>query len=152
MFNIQLVSVVVRLFAVWQITWGIRNLPAFWIFDISNVTIEQRIYTLAVAILMMAIGVYFWLFPLVIANKLISSQSSSELPNLNVKQFYKVGVSLIGISVLTDAIPNGGYALVALSLRSSPLDSSAYATIVRLIITIVMGFWLVFGTHKILEK
>ena len=145
MLNIQLVAIVVRLFAVSLVTYALRNLPAFWIFNQPEVTLEQRLYTVGFSILMLMVAIGLWLFPFTAAKKLVPDQSASEYPTLSEEQLQRTATSLLGLWTLIDAVPNGGYAVVALSMRSAPLDGAVYSTIARIIVEVAIGIWLLFG-------
>lgn len=147
MINVQIVAAVVRLFSVWLATWALRNLPAYWVFDQQGVTFSQRISVVAFSVLMLAIAVALWFFPFAVAKKLVPEQKVSEYPIVSQANFQRLATSLLGLWTLIDAVPNGGYALVALSMRSAPLDGGAYSTITQVAIRLIIGIWLLFGAE-----
>lgn len=147
--TVQIIGVVVRLFAVWLASWGLRTMPTFWIYNSPDVSFSMRMYVLITAVVMLLIAALLWTFPLTVAGKLVPGGSSTDHPTLSVEQLETTGAALLGIWVLIDAVPNCGYAIVAFSMRSAPLDGNAYTTIVRLILEIGIGVWLLFGANDI---
>ncbi|MDB6062006.1 MAG: hypothetical protein JWM78_2109 [Verrucomicrobiaceae bacterium] len=147
MLNTQIVGVTVRLFSVWIATWGLRNLPAFWVFGVSDAPLSARIFSYTISFLMLLIAMLLWHFPLTVTKKLIPVAANTESTNLNLPQFRNVCTSLLGLWVLSSAVPNSGYAVVVLLARSSPLDGAAHASIARLTLDILIGIWLLFGAR-----
>lgn len=149
MLNVQTVGVVVRLFAVWLATWALRNLPSFWIFNVPGTTPEMRSYALVVSILMLLIAITLWFFPLTVASKLISGKATAEYPTFSLEQIQSAGASLLGLWVLSSAVPNLGFYAVAIFVTGATVESGTYASIARLVIEVVIGLWLLFGARGI---
>jgi len=148
MLNLQIIATVIRLFSAWLVTWVLRNLPGYWVFDQPGVSLSQRLYVVAFSVLMLIVAAGLWFFPFAVAKTLVPGQSASEYPVVPQVHFQRVATSLLGMWVLIDTVPSGVYAIVALSMRAAPLDASARATIAQIVIRLIIGAWLLFGAER----
>ena len=98
---------------------------------------------------MLLIAIGLWFFPLTVASKLISGKTTTEYPAISLDQIQSVGASLLGLWVLSSAVPNLGYYAIAIFATGATVESGAFATIVRLTIEVVIGLWLLFGARGI---
>lgn len=146
--NIRHIAFAIRLFSIWLITWALRNLPAYWVFDLPSITERQRLYTIGFSALILMIGVVLLAFPFTVAQLLMPGRDEADYPAIPQAHFQHIATALLGLWVLSDAVPNGGYAIIALSMRSAPLDGSVYASLAQIVIRVAMGIWLLSGAKR----
>lgn len=151
MINIKLVGLFVRLFAVWLASWALRNLLAFWVFEMPGISAEAQIFTVLFSLLMLLLAAALWFFPLSVSSKLIPASTLSDHPMLSAVQIQSVGASLLGLWMLANTTPKLIYMAIALSARTTPLNAASYATIVQLLVEMAISFWLLLGARGILN-
>jgi hypothetical protein len=148
MLNVQIVGVAIRLFAIWLGTWGLRALLPFSIYNQAGVTTEARFYTLGVSVAMFLVALGLWLFPLSVANKLIPGSASADYPTLSAELLQRTGASLLGLWVLSNAVPESAYAIILFSTSPSTIEGPFfYPMIVRMVLNLAIGVWLLFGAR-----
>ena len=101
----QSLVVVVRLFALWLISYYITAAP--WIFVQSRRLSQDStaLYTLGAAVIVLALSAALWYFASWIAGRLIFGSSKVEGQTGAFDSWFSVGCALIGLWVLAKAIP-----------------------------------------------
>jgi len=136
----QIIAVAVRLFAVWLVLSGTGT--ALSIYFAGDLPLALTIAAVA-AILVLAL----WLFPQTIARKLLSSPVSESAATATPDLWLTMGCSLIGLWLLSSALPAVISNIFVLHFKSSALDDStrAYVGLARYLLEIVIALWLILG-------
>jgi hypothetical protein len=155
MTNAQIVGLGVRLFAVWLIVYVSRLGPGLWTFNQRQ---DDTIGIIVVAIvlsLMFLIAVLLWVFPLTVASKLIPRSSLAQSTSLPIEELQRCGFLLLGLWVLSSAIPSFiryGFLLYH-SLRPGAmveLGLNLPAAMLQTGTELIIGIWLLFGARGLL--
>lgn len=140
----QAVAVAVRIFAAWLGVTVLRNLASFAFLKQS----EMPGYGFSVTVIVLAalLVAALWLFPGTIARKLLSPDNAqleqSGSPNL----WLAMGCALLGLWLLTSALPTlifDTYALVRLSYGDD--RGNIPQSVMYYVVEVAIGLWLVFG-------
>jgi hypothetical protein len=155
MTNAQVVGIGIRLFAVWLVVYVLQNAPMLWLFGSREIGSAWAKVAVAVSVLMIFIAALLWCFPLKVASKLIPESSLSEKKPLPVAEFERTGFCLLGLWVLSQAIPLSGHYgyLLFHSLKHSgmvELGLNIPAGLVHALLQLAIGIWLLFGAKGLL--
>ena len=151
----QIVGLGVRLFAIWLVVSVLRHLPGMWQFNASGAAASDgstNVVVGVVAVLILALAAGLWFFPLTVASKLIPRSSKTDHLQLPVDQAQSVGFSLLGLWVLTNAVPDSFYWLFMTYQASRPnsmleLRANEYLYMVTTAVEVILGIWLLFGAR-----
>jgi hypothetical protein len=120
-------------------------------------------YLVATVLVPIAVGVLVWLFPLSLARSILPGNPDSSLDSLSRSDLYLAAISVLGLFVLSRAVPDLVFWLTRFLVESkmkqqgivpgsgSETTANFYATLVELGI----GTWLVFGSgaiYRFVEK
>lgn len=118
----QLVGMASRLFAIYML------FVAFQMFGIVNTVGDhfdapQSLYLMI--LLPLAVGVFLWSCPMLVAHKLVPRSQFSDTIDLPARQLVAAGAAIIGIWALVNALPYIG-ALFAAIVVSDPYTMKSY--------------------------
>jgi len=137
----QIVAVALRLFAVWLAIGALRALPSYFVESYPG-----RGYALFISALTCALALAMWFFPLTIARKLLSRETAEVRGTATPDTWLAAGCSLIGLWILTTAVPKIVYDLLVLNSTSGYDDTSQIRHwIVYNLLEVAIGIWLVLG-------
>ena len=100
----QIVTVTLRLLAIWLGIGVLRTLPSFVLFRASNPPgYTYALFTFALtAVLVLGL----WFFPATIAGKIVSSSSAESPQSTSPDTWFAMGCCLMGLWILTTTIPH----------------------------------------------
>lgn len=156
MTNAQIVGLGVRLFAIWLAIYVIRQTPGLIFVNTRDLQGPGLvIVTVAVAIVLLFISVALWRSPLAVAQKLIPQSTLDQPTRLPVEQLQTAAFCLLGLWLLTEALPHGVYVAMIVYHSSRPnasvnLSPWEYANIAQLVAELIIGLWLLFGAKGLL--
>ena len=102
---IQSLAVCVRLFSIWLLWHGLTTASRTY-FTAHNADQETSLVVFAIgAVIVTAICLFLWLFPIVVAKKILPKQADSTNDSPLFEDWFSVGCSLLGIWSLAKAIP-----------------------------------------------
>jgi hypothetical protein len=107
------------------------------------------------AIVLLFISAALWRWPLAVAQKLIPQSTLDQASRLPVEQLQTAAFCLLGLWLLTEALPHAAYVatIVYHSSRSKASMSHTpweYATISQVLAELIIGLWLLFGAKGLL--
>jgi hypothetical protein len=151
----QVIALGVRLFSVWLFVYVVRNVPGMWQYNSLEADSSANLVVAIVACVLFAVVAVLWLFPLTVANKLLPQTLHEDRINLPLEQVQAVGFSLIGLWVLTNAIPSALYWVLMSYYGAKPnsllhLSAKEYSLIASTVLELVLGIWLLFGAKGLL--
>lgn len=101
----QVVAVGIRLFAIWLAIYALKEAPGFLV-QLRKYDDQFAIgFTIAAVLIILGLLVVLWFFPRTIARRLLPGSAPAEPPVISPDAWFAVGCSLLGLWVLTDAIP-----------------------------------------------
>ena len=101
----QAVAVAVRLFGVWLAVYVVRSAPAFVLRARTYADGEAIVFAAVIGLGVIALVLALFFFPQLFARGLLAGQKEATLGAHSPREWFDVGCTLIGIWVLTDAIP-----------------------------------------------
>lgn len=147
----QIVGLGVRLFAIWLSFYVIRQTPGLIFVNTRDMPdASANVATVIVAIVLLLICVALWRFPLAVAKKLVPEAAPGQPTRLPVEQLEAAAFSLLGLWLLTEAIPHAVYVSMITYHSSRPnamvtLTPYNYATIAQMFAELGVGLWLLLG-------
>jgi hypothetical protein len=155
MTNAQIVALGVRLFAIWLAFYLLRHVPAMWVFGNQQPDSGFNATVVVVSVVLVLLTIALWMFPLAVARKLLPTATLDQPTPLPVEQLERAGFCLLGLWVLTEAVPRLIYAAVMFfySRRPDPsvdLGPSYYADLIYSAVTLILGVWLLLGAKGLL--
>lgn len=157
MTNQQIVALGVRLFCIWLAVYVLRDLPGLWTFGQHLAHDSRMMIGLGVYIAIVVLTVAaLWAFPLAIARKLLPRAAQEQPVSLApVEQMQRVGFCLLGLWLLTLAIPGLAYEVVLIRIYTRPgstleLQPQHYAALAQSLVELVLAVWLLFGARGLL--
>ncbi len=151
MTHAQIVGLGVRLFAVWLAVYLMRHVPGLWSFNVRDFEDPgAATAVIVVAVVMALIALLLWIFPLSVARKLVPKTALDQPTTLPVEQVQSVGFALLGLWVLTRAIPQVFFYAVMIYHANRPqsafaLEPRNYASMAYTFVELALGIWLVLG-------
>jgi hypothetical protein len=150
MSNAQIVALGVRLFAIWLAFYLLRQAPGLWALGARELGSGFVAIVALVTLLLVAATIALWLFPLWVARKLLPVATLDQPTPLPVDQVERAGFCLLGLWLLTDALPGLVHfgVLLAYAQRKdqfTELAAGHYADAAYAIIALLIGIWLLFG-------
>ena len=143
---LQLVAVGVRLFTAWLALVTLRD-GASLAFLPSD---QKPPLSVAIPVLVICalVVVALWTFPLSVARKLLPRESAEVQPHATPDLWLAMGCALIGLWLLTSALPSLVFNLYV-QAYSSPgaADESIGRLVIYYAAEVVIGLWLVFGAN-----
>ena len=156
MTNAQIVGLGVRLFAIWLLVYVLRVAPDLWAAILRYGDSTATFVSVAIAIFMALIAVALWFFPLTVASKLIPRSSLEHSTSLPVEDVQRCGFLLLGLWVLSSAIPTlvrYGFLLYFAHKERALLDLglNIAAAMLSVSVQLAIGVWLMFGARGLLR-
>jgi len=156
MTNAQVVALGVRLFCVWLAVYLLRQMPGLWSLTTNNLPDIGAATAVAIfTALMVLLIVLLWFFPLFVARKLLPEATLDGPTSLPFDQAQRVGFCLLGLWLLTEAVPRAVYAAVMVYYSAKPntavdLQPQNYAAMAQTFVELCLGLWLLFGARGLL--
>src|SRR4051794_3931292 len=156
MTNAQLVALGIRLFCIWLALYLVRRTFTLWsIYPQQLSEPGAAAFVIAVGLVLISVTIALWFFPLAVARKLIPKATLDQPTPLGVDQLQSAGFCLLGLWVLTEAVPRLVYmaTMIYYSIRPNPmvaLDPYTYAGMSQTIVELGIGLWLLFGARGLL--
>jgi hypothetical protein len=156
MTNAQIVGLGVRLFAIWLAIYILRQTPGLLFINAREMPDPGAvIVTIAVAIVLLFVCVALWRFPLAVAQTLIPQPTLDQPSRLPVEQLETAAFCLLGLWLLTEALPQAVYVAMIVYHSSKPnamvtLTPYNYAAIAQMFAELIVGLWLLFGAKGLL--
>ena len=156
MTNAQIVALGVRLFCIWLALYLIRHAPGLWSLNTQQFPDSGAATAVIIfSIILLAVTAGLWLFPLVVARKLIPRATLDQPTALPIEQVQSAGFCLLGLWVLTEAVPRLVYISFIMYHSTRPnamvsLEPQNYAGIAQTVIQFIVGLWLLFGARGLL--
>ncbi len=157
MTNAQVVALGVRLFCIWLAVYVLRYAPAFWAVNTSEMPGPKGASAvIVVTAILVAVIIALWLFPLAVARALLPRATLDHPTPLPIDQLQSAGFCLLGLWLLTGAIPEMVYeaAMVFYSTRPNAaveLRPQNYAAMAQTAVEFGLGLWLLFGAKGLLS-
>ena len=152
----QFVALGVRLFCIWLAVYILRYAPAFWLLgQQSSITTDEAPVVIGTLILV-AIVVALWLFPLTVARKLLPRSALDQPISMPAhEQIEQAGFCLLGLWLLTQAIPSLAFEGFVFYLYTRPgsdlgLRPQEYAALARALVDLALALWLLFSAKGLL--
>jgi hypothetical protein len=157
MTNAQVVALGVRLFSIWLALYLVRHVPAMWSLNTQQFPDSGAAAAVViVSFILIAVAVSLWFFPLTVARKLIPKATLDQPTPLPIDQLQSAGFCLLGLWVLTEAVPRSVYITFIVYHSTRPnamvaLEPHNYAAIAQTVIELAVGLWLLFGARGLLR-
>ena len=156
--KVQIVGIAVRLFAIFLFLYTVRYasglLPRAAASPPDNVSL---LFIFVIALFPILAAILLWFFPLTVATKIVPNiKKEIKASSLNASEIEAVAFSVMGLWVLTFAIPDVFYwvtfafLLKNIEVGNLHLTPDNVASIVTTVVELVIGFWLLLGSRGIL--
>lgn len=152
----QFVALGVRLFCIWLAIYILRYAPAFWLTEQQTSTTHDAAPLVIGTLIMVAIIVALWLFPLTVARTLLPRSALDQPISLPAhEQIERACFCLMGVWLLTQAIPSLVFEGFVFYLYTRPgselgLRPQEYAALARALVELGLAIWLLFGAKGLL--
>jgi hypothetical protein len=155
MTNAQIVGLGVRLFAIWLFVYVLQLAPNLWVFthrDGDTIMMTMGVITPALLVL---VAVALWFFPLTVASKLIPRSALAQSTSLPIEDLQQCGFLLLGLWVLSNAIPSFVRYVFFLYYFLGPhatldLGTNIPGGMLFSSVQLIIGIWLLFGARGLL--
>ena len=147
----QTLAVAVRLFAIWLAIYWVRFVPGFYFEGLRQDDSSALAIALVTSVFAILCLLVLWFFPRMIARGLLPSPTAEPAPTASPDVWFSVGSTLLGLFVMTTAVPALLRNLAVLFLtRSGEMDTSnlKYA-LFYYSVEFVIGLWLILGAKGI---
>jgi hypothetical protein len=136
----QIIAVAVRLLAIWLAVQGTGTALSIYQSGESHFAL---IFALCAAVLVTLL----WMFPQSIARKVLSTSETQSTVPATPDTWLTMGCALIGLWLMSSAVPSLIGELLALHLVGSQLNDTTgiYVWIVRFVLEIAVALWLILG-------
>jgi hypothetical protein len=157
MTNAQVVALGVRLFCIWLALFIVRHAPALWSLNTQQFPDSGAAgAVIIVSVVLIVVTIALWFFPLAVARKLIPKATLDQPTPLPIDQLQSAGFCLLGLWVLTEAVPRLVYIIFIVYHSTRPnamvaLEPHNYAAIAQTIVELGIGSWLLFGAKGLLR-
>ena len=144
---LQMVAVLVRLFALWLAIRTVLEIPAIYSFLSSENDATFRLASLSVAIASLIFCVLLWKFPLWVSKRIVPGDKEAGI-SISQNEFLSVGITLLGIWTVIEALPPLVRQFLFMHADENAgivLGDDFYAYVYALGLKILIGIWLVVG-------
>jgi len=146
----QTIAVGIRLFAVWLVIYFLGAAPGYYT---GFKKMDEQFAIISTAIALIIVGFIFlvlWFFPRTIAKGVLPKEVTTDPDPISTDRWFAVGVSLIGLWLLTEAVPAlARYALITLFSHRLPdtivTDANLYFNTIYYLVQFTLGVWLLLG-------
>lgn len=145
----QVIAVAVRLFAVWLVIYVVRELPVFYAEGSRQEDPYVLTVTIATALLTGLSFLVLWFFPRTIAQGLLRTTNTEPVTAASQDQWLAMGCGLIGLWMLSSALPGLlRDLLIEYLLRSTETGvSSVRSWLVYNLAECLIAIWLILGAR-----
>ena len=147
----QIVALGIRLFCIWFAFYLLRLIPGLFLLNARETVDPAYISATAVlSFILLLIIIGLWRYPLTVAKKLIPDSGLEHPTSLRTGQVESIGFCLLGLWLLSSAIPQIVYVAVIVYHSTRPnsmvsLEPHNYAAMARMVAELGIGLWLLFG-------
>jgi hypothetical protein len=141
----QIVAAAARLFAVWMAIHLPGQVYEFFAQDFKVHDASLRLVAACIAALEVIVILALWLFPNVIARRLLGPPPSEPPTPSSADTWLRMGCALIGLWLLATSLPALILDTYALSVSTFDENQSLWHSIVYYVTEVVLGVWLVLG-------
>jgi hypothetical protein len=142
----QVVAVAARLFAVWLVIHLPGQVYGFFAQDAKLADSTLRVVAVCVALVEVLVILVLWLFPHMIARRLLGSPSVETVTPSPADTWLRMGCALLGLWLLATSLPALLLDTYALSLLQYGDDtSSLWHSVLYYIAEVAIGVWLILG-------
>jgi hypothetical protein len=145
----QTIAVAVRLFSVWLATYTVRDIVTFYLADTSRNYPSALPISIAVFLFTAVLVLLLWFFPQTVARKLLASPDREPAAPTPPEMWLAVGCTLIGLWVLTSAVPALIRRLLILHFADAGYQDTTSVWLLYYSAEIAIALWLIFGTKGI---
>lgn len=139
----QIVTVALRLIAIWLGIEVLRTVPSFFVVGTSSQSFTYTLFTLALTAI---ISLTLWFFPYTIAGRVLPSEGAPPQVSVAPDMWLAMGCSLIGLWILTTTLPHLAVDIYVLNYMSvSDSNSTMQRWIIYYLGEIAVGIWLMLG-------
>jgi hypothetical protein len=146
----QALSVAVRLFVIWLVIYVVRTAPTF-VLQAKRYDDEAALFLgIGVLIVILLVLLAMWFFSRTLARIMLPGEGKPASSPLSPDQWFEVGCSLIGLWVLTNAVPGLIRYLIMVYLdkrdpATIPLGADWHASAIYYLVELGLGLWLLVG-------
>ena len=150
MTSTQMVALGVRLFAVWLAIYVLRSMPGIFLAFRQYDQLAAQVFSVVVAVMLAAIVVVLWVFPLFVARRLLPSSAVVQETS-SPEAWFAMGCALIGIWVLTQALPALARYVVIFALEGAggPYVANWHYGAIYHVAEAAIGIWLLLGAKGV---
>lgn len=148
---VQLVALLVRLFALWLAIRTVLEVPAIYNFLSDEKDATYRVVSLVAAFASLAFCVLLWKFPLWISKRIVPGDKEAGI-SISQNEFLSIGITLIGIWTVIDALPPLVRQFLFINADENAgvvLGDDFYAYVYALVFKVIIGIWLFVGAPGI---
>jgi hypothetical protein len=145
----QTIAVSVRLFSIWLAIYSFRDIVTFYFEGTSRNYSHALPIGIAVFLVSAFLVVVLWLFPQTVARKLLASPVKESTPSASPDMWLAAGCTLIGLWVLTSAMPSLIRHLLIVHFADGGYEDNATVWLFYYLVEIAIALWLIFGTKGI---
>lgn len=148
----QTIAIAVRLFTIWLAIYWIRLIPGFYFEGLSQGDSSALAIAITASLFAVACLLVLWFFPRTIARGLLPSSSAEPVPTASPDMWFSVGSSLLGLFVMTSAVPAliRNLAVLFLTRSGELMDTSNLKfALFYYSIEFVIGIWLILGARGV---
>ena len=143
----QIIAVMVRLFAVWVTVHLPGQLYSFYFQGTKFDQPQTGLITIGILIVVVALVLGLWFFPLSIARRLLGSSPLENTPPASSNTWLATGCALIGLYLLTEYLPSLVRDVVVFSSteRLTGDFSELKSSIAYFVCMVAIALWLIIG-------
>lgn len=145
---VKLVAVIVRLFAIWLVVTTVLGLPSINAFLSHENDATFRAIVFATSIATLIFCIFLWKFPVWVSGKIVPASVGDGETSFAPNDFLSVGILLIGIWTVMDALPylvRQIFLLVSEDNADVVFGNDFYGYVYALAFKVLMGIWLILG-------
>jgi hypothetical protein len=145
----QVIAVALRVFAVWLAVWVLSTLPGLSFAARGDAPAWRfaLVFVALVGVLILAL----WFFPRTIAEKLLSPPLAEPTTSRSSDTWLAMGCALIGLSILTTALPRLVMQMFALYQAASDIAYSDTGGLkswaIYYVVEVAIAVWLILGAR-----
>jgi hypothetical protein len=143
----QAVALAVRLFAVWLAIYWALWVPYLYGLVRDSENVAESAGAIGVLVLAILFVLFLWFFPRTVARTLLPEHDSTPITTASPAAWFAVGCALLGLWVLTEALPGlarNVYVLIY-AQRNGASAPGWDAGLVYRLVELAIGFWLLLG-------
>jgi len=145
---IQVAALAIRLFAIWLAIYWARWIPYLYSEARKPDDAAGLVVAVGVTLLTVFLVIFLWFFPRTVARTLLPAGESASRPPVSPDLWFAIGCALLGLWVLTDAIPSlvqNVFALFYAQRAQMPRPDGWDAAFLYYLAEVTIGVWLLLG-------